>query len=182
MKLPTYLFAALTFALAASAYANCTDCQSWIFKPSNYTHDPHTGARVAQYVRKPPVEPLDDPRQVTSRYRRTRTNIRGADGSLDTHHQVQAWGNGRGGIDAEWERFHNAWQSSFLTGSAYGGGYGSPGYGSGFYGPGYPSYGFPGSGFPGYGAPGIGYPPGYGYGPGFGAPGHHPPRRHREFD
>jgi hypothetical protein len=153
---------------------------SWIFAPSTFTHDPTTGARVAQYMRKPPVEPLDDPRAVTSRYRRTRTNLRGADGSYETDYQVQSWGNGRGGIDAEWERFHDAWKESFLTGGYYNGpAYGGyPGYGGGYPGWGYGApgygYGFPGIGVPGYGGPGYGAPS---YGPpGYGVPGDgHPP-------
>ena len=118
---------------------------SWIFAQSTYSHDPTNGARVAQYERKPPVEPLEDERNITSRYRRTRTNLRGADGSYDTYYQVQAWGNGRGGLDAEWERFHDAWKESILSGgyyngSAYGpyrsGGYGGPGGGYGYGNPG----------------------------------------------
>ena len=92
---------------------------SWIFRRSTYTHDPETGARVAQYMRTPPVEPLDDERIVTSRYRRSRTNLRGTDGSIDTYYEVQAWGNGRGGIDAEWERFHDAWKESYLQNGFY---------------------------------------------------------------
>ncbi|MEX2306303.1 MAG: hypothetical protein WD738_01845 [Pirellulales bacterium] len=129
---------------------------SWIFRRGTYTHDPYSGARVAQYMRTPPVEPLDDERIVTSRYRRSRTNLRGADGSVDTYYEVQQWGNGRGGIDAEWERFHDAWKESFLSGGYYNQGPGNfaPwGYGGGYSGPG---YGFPGYGFPGYGFPGYG--------------------------
>jgi hypothetical protein len=128
---------------------------SWVFAPSTFTHDPATGARVAQYMRKPPIEPLPDQRAVTSRYRRTRTNLRGTAGSYETDYQVQAWGNGRGGIDAEWERFHDAWKESYLTGSYYQG----PGYGAGY--GGYPAYGggYPGYGGPGYGYPGNGFPP-----------------------
>ena len=136
---------------AVEAYV-ANDTPSWIFRRGTYTHDPYTGARVAQYMRTPPVEPLDDERIVTSRYRRSRTNLRGADGSVDTYYEVQQWGNGRGGIDAEWERFHDAWKESFLSGGYYnqGPGYGTPwGYGGGFA-PGY-GYGYPGHGFPGYG-------------------------------
>lgn len=136
---------------------------SWVFRRGTYTHDPYSGARVAQYMRTPPVEPLEDERAVTSRYRRSRTNLRGADGSVDTYYEVQAWGNGRGGIDAEWERFHDAWKESILSGGYYnqgpghggpwngGPGYGAPwGYGGGFGSPGY-GYGFPGNAYPGYG-------------------------------
>jgi hypothetical protein len=92
---------------------------SWVFRRSAYTHDPETGARVAQYQRIAPVEPLEDERNVTSRYRRIRTNLRGTDGSIDSTNEVQAWGNGRGGIDAEWERFHDAWKESYLQNGYY---------------------------------------------------------------
>jgi hypothetical protein len=132
---------------------------SWIFRRSTYSHDPYTGARVAQYMRTPPVEPLDDPRMVTSRYRRSRTNLRGAQGSNDTYYEVQTWGNGRGGIDAEWERFHDAWKESYLSGGSFNQGPGFVpqwGYGGGIPGGAYgPSYGFgaPGHGFPSYGGP-----------------------------
>jgi hypothetical protein len=131
---------------------------SWIFRRSNYTHDPETGARVAQYQRLPAIEPLDDERLVTSRYHRTRTNLRGTGGSQETYYEVQSWGNGRGGIDAEWERFHDAWKESYLQGGfynqgpGYGNGYpGQFGYGAPGYGNGYQGYGFPGNGFPGAG-------------------------------
>ena len=131
---------------------------SWIFRRSTYSHDPVTGARVAQYMRTPPVEPLEDERNVTSRYRRSRTNLRGADGSVDTYYEVQAWGNCRGGIDAEWERFHDAWKESYLQGGyynqspGYGGGYNGPGgYGNGYGGPGYGHGGYPGGGWGGPG-------------------------------
>jgi hypothetical protein len=114
-------------------------------------------------MRTPPVEALDDQRIVTSRYRRSRTNLRGTNGSFDTYYQVQAWGNGRGGIDAEWERFHNAWKESILSGGFYqspGGPWGpGRGFPSGGHGPAF-GYGFPGGGFPAYGAPGYGAPPG----------------------
>jgi hypothetical protein len=138
---------------------------SWIFRRSTYTHDPYTGARVAQYQRLPAIEPLEDERLVTSRYHRVQTNLRGTNGSSESYYDVQSWGNGRGGIDAEWERFHNAWKESYLQGGFYNqqgpgygngypgqfgnGGFGGPGYGG--YGYGYPSYGFPGNGFPGIG-------------------------------
>jgi hypothetical protein len=144
------------------------DEPSWIFRQSTFSHDPDSGARVAQYMRTPPVEPLEDERLVTSRYRRSRTQIRGTDGSVDTYYEVQAWGNGRGGIDAEWERFHDAWKESYLQGGyynqtpAHGGpwGGGGPGYGHG-----YPGYGWGG---PGYGGQ---FPPNWNGGGGHG--GHH---------
>jgi hypothetical protein len=146
---------------------------SWVFMRSRYTHDPDTGARVAQYAMKPPIEPLDDPRLVTSGYSRSRTVLRGPDGSVDTSYRVQSYGNGRGGLDAEWERFHDAWRGSTVAGGEYQAFlppfYGYPGYGGyGGYGGGYG----PGGRGPGYGGGYGGYQfqPGYGYGPGFGAP------------
>jgi len=160
---------------------------SWVFMRSRYTHDPATGGRVAQYSMKPPVEPLDDPRLVSSGYSRTRTVLRGADGSVDTIYRVQSYGNGRGGIDAEWERFHDAWRGSTVAGGEYNAfyppyyGYGYGGYGGPGYSHGYGSYGGPGHGNgngsghgPWHGgAPGHfnnGFGRGFGYGPGFGQP------------
>ena len=99
---------------------------------------------------------------VTSRYHRTRTNLRGIGGSVETYYDVQSWGNGRGGIDAEWERFHDAWKESFLQGGYYNQG---PGYGNGYPGQfGNGGYGGPGYGYPGYGFPGAGFPGGGFYG------------------
>jgi hypothetical protein len=142
----------------------CQPAPSWIFRPSTFTHDRETGARVAQYERIAPVEGLDDPRLYTSGYRRTRTTLRGADGSIDSTYQVQSWGNGRGGIDAEWERFHDAWRQSYISGGAYSG-YAAP-YGGGFYGQG--PYGYP---YQGYGYPGPwGYAPAIPYGGPHGLP------------
>ncbi|BBO35081.1 hypothetical protein [Lacipirellula parvula] len=162
---------------------------SWIFMPSRFTHDPATGARVAQYAMKPPIEPLGDPRQVTSGYSRNRIILRGGDGSVDTIYRVTSFGNGRGGMDAEWERFHDAWRGSTIAGGqsqmyipGYGGwfgggggyrgagGYGGGGYGGGGYGPGGGGgYGPGGGGVPPWAGPGgAGY--GYGYGPGYGVP------------
>ncbi|TWT77708.1 hypothetical protein Pla123a_15040 [Posidoniimonas polymericola] len=163
--LTTLAMATVHASVLATAAAGAS---SWVFQPSTYTHDPHTGARVAQYQRHDPVEPLDDPRLVTSRYHRSHTTLRGGNGSVDTTYEVQSYGNDRGGLDAQWERFHDAWRQSYLTGSyyraqpaPYGGGYG-PGYGGG-----YPGYGYPGYGG-GYGGPTGYYPPVYGppaYGP-----------------
>ncbi len=146
---------------------------SWIFRRAAYTHDPYTGARVAQYQRLPIVEPLDDERLVTSRYNRTQTNLPGARGSSSQYYETQAWGNGRGGIDAEWERFHSAWKESYLQGSYFNQG---PGFGNGFpnqwngnWGWGGGGWGWNGGGW-GWGGPGFGNP-WWGNSPGGGFPG-----------
>jgi len=143
--------------LAYAAPLPPPQADSWIFARARYTNDPETGARVAQYEGKPPVEPLPDQRAVSSGYARSRTVLRGADGSVDTYYRVQNYGNGRGGIDAEWERFHDAWRGSTIAGGNFYGGYPPYGYGYG----GYPGGGYPGGGYPGGGYPGGGYPGGY---------------------
>ena len=129
---------------------------------------------------KPAVEPLPDPRIVTSGYSRTRQVLRGADGTANTYYRVQSYGNGRGGLDAEWERVHDAWRGSTIAGGNF---FGFPGFGFGGF-PGY-GYGGPGYGGPGFGGPGYGnggvFPPGVGqpgfrfdprqrFGPGYGRP------------
>ncbi len=116
------LSASVVCLLAVASAASAQDCceqPRWIFDRSTFSHDPETGARVAQYEPIAPVEDLPDPRLVTSGYVRSRTNLRGRDGNIDSYYQVQSYGNGRGGLDAEWERFNDAWQQSFLTGSYF---------------------------------------------------------------
>jgi hypothetical protein len=180
------VFAAALLAIFFATRARAADCreayvvayagpyvpqpESWVFARGRYTHDPATGARVAQYEEIAPVEPLEDPRLVTSGYSRTRTVLRGADGSANTYYRVTSFGNGRGGLDAEWERFHDAWRGSTVAGGTFGGfagGYPGYGYGGGYgpYGGGY------GSGWGGRGQQGPGFQPpwdvtapSYGYG------------------
>jgi hypothetical protein len=185
------LFAAALVTVVLMSRAHACDCgyplayaapaqpqsDSWIFAPSRYSHDPDTGARVAQYTAKPPIEPLPDQRAISSGYSRTRTVLRGPDGNVSTYYQVQNYGNARGGMDAEWERFHDAWRGSTVAGGNFAaGGIGFQGNGfGGFPGGGHPGGGFPGGGFPGGGYPGGGHNGNYpgGYGPGFG-PGRFP--------
>lgn len=151
-----------TYVVAyAAPYVSQPD--SWVFAPGRYTHDPATGARVAQYEQVAPVEPLPDQRLVTSGYSRTRSVLRGADGSASTYYRVTSFGNGRGGMDAEWERFHDAWRGSTVSGGAFAGGFAPYG---GYYG-----YGPYGGGYPGHHGRGHAYPPpwdvtapNYGYG------------------
>jgi hypothetical protein len=169
-RLPLFLVVAVGVATAAALAATGAAAQeaSWIFDRSTYSHDPATGARVGQYARVPPVEALDDQRLVTSRYRYSRTNLRGMDGSWDYDYQVQSWGNDLGGIDAQWERFHDAWMGSYLSGGYYAQPYTHyrP-YGPWFYGghpAALPGYGY--GGYSGYRGPVYGWPaPGYGWPP-----------------
>lgn len=92
---------------------------SWVFRRSTYTNDPETGARVGQYARKDPVEPLDDQRLVTSSYRRMRSENRGRDGSMDTTYVVQGWGTGGGELGAQWQMFNDVWKEAILSGSFF---------------------------------------------------------------
>lgn len=111
---------ALVYAPAARAVVESPQpALSWTFKRSTFTNDPITGARVAQYSRKDPVEPLDDQRAVTSSYRRTRTVNNGRNGSIDTSYQVQAWGDGGGELGAQWQMFNDVWKEAILSGSFY---------------------------------------------------------------
>ncbi len=139
----------VTFVVAPATSAVVETPQpalSWVFKRSTFTNDPMTGARVAQYARKDPVEPLDDQRLVTSSYRRTRTVNNGRNGSIDTSYQVQAWGTGGGELGAQWQMFNDVWKEAILSGSFYNGtqaygpwghggpGQGGPGWGGGWQG------------------------------------------------
>ena len=176
-RIPTFVwrlvFAAALVAVFLATRSRASDCcgeyvlayaapyvpkaDSWIFAQGRYTHDPATGARVSQYDEIEPVEPLPDQRLVTSGYSRSRSVVRGADGSADTYYRVTSYGNGRGGLDAEWERFHDAWRGSTSAGGAYGGvapGYGGFGYGpyGGGFGGGYGGGGY-GGGYYGNGSP-----------------------------
>ena len=144
----------VSVAWSASSGAAVAGEPSWIFDRGTYTHDPHTGARVAQYARMPPIEGLADPRKVTSEYNYSRLNLRGMDGSLDTYYQVQAWGNVYG-LGAEWERFHDAWKESYIRGGYYDYTSYRP-YGPPFYG-GFPRFPGPNHRAPTYGIPGYGY-------------------------
>lgn len=113
---------------------------SWAFAPSAFTHDPRTGTRTTQYASPEPVEGLPDPRQTVSRYWRTRTNLRGADGSRDTIYEVRSFGNTLGGFDAQRERGFDAQLETLdalrpfrsnpylFFGGMQGFGYGTPGY------------------------------------------------------
>lgn len=144
------------------------DEPSWIFANARYSHSRVTGNRVAQFAPLPAVQALPEVSDITSGYARTRINLRGADGTSDTYYRVRNFAAAGGGIDAQWERFHDAWQGSYLQGGAtsfgpgYGGGHSGFGYGIPGGGPGYGPYG----GHPGYG-PGPWGGGGYGYGGGY---------------
>ena len=153
----------LVFATADVASAGESD---WIFLPGRYSHSPATGERVAQYAPPPALPPFPDSRGFASGFQRTRVNQRGPGGTGDTYYRVENWGNGQGGIDAEWERFNDVWQRSVVAGGYGGYGYGAaPNYGGPYASPWgpvpgypYPANGPPGYSYPAYGNPAYGYP------------------------
>jgi hypothetical protein len=175
----------------------------WLFAPAKYTHSPATGQRIAQYAQHEPVEGLPDYRDTLSRYWTTRTQLRGVDGALDSVYEVRSFGNGRGGLDAQWERGFDAWQRAaniagpFWAGAYWPGGIAAPGLD--YYNQGGPQVGGAGAAFPpGFGGHGPGpmmgpggmgpgggmhpgaAPPGMG-GPGMGGPGMGGPGWHGGF-
>lgn len=86
---------AFAAALAAVGLAAATPAQadSWIFRPSSYTHDPVTGERVTQYARPKTPYVRIDPTYEQSAYRHNRSTIRGG-ASADRLHIVETWGEG----------------------------------------------------------------------------------------
>lgn len=124
MRLPLMLAAGLVLSLAAFAVAaepaECeapgTNYSGWAFMPSRFSHDPYSGARVAQYAPLPSLPALPNATINASAYQRTRVNQVGADGSISTYYYTENWSNRPDRIDAEWERFNDVWQRSVLSG------------------------------------------------------------------
>jgi hypothetical protein len=103
-------------ALPCSAPAD----PAWIFRPSSYTHDPHTGQRVTQYAPKQPAYARVDPTYQQSGYRHDQAILRGADGSADRVHIVETWGAG------EAIRPYGEWEYPFRAGATPFGPWGNP--------------------------------------------------------
>jgi len=112
-----YLFVTTLFSIFAMPTAQAGD-SSWMFYPGRYSHNPATGDRVAQYAPDPLIEPLPDTRPISSGYRQSRSTIRGLDGSVTSYYRVDNWSGTPGRLDAEWERFGDEWQRSFLSGGS----------------------------------------------------------------
>lgn len=137
----------------------------WLFAPSDYTHNPQTGQRVAQFAPKPQVFVYENPLYTRGIYRHNRSSLQVAD-SIDNLHVVEQSGPP--------VRPYREWQFPFrpysvpydawgpqLAPFAFGaGGYGGGGFG-GYGGGGYG--GGPGMGGPGMGGPGMGGPKNYGF-------------------
>jgi hypothetical protein len=159
-RLSSCILLLLLVVSAATNSRSAAATNDWIFRQGYYSHSPTNGDRIAQYAPVPWVDALPDARPWMSGYHRSRVTQRGPGGTIDDYYRVENWSSGRGGLDAEWERFHQAWQGSFLSG----------GYGS-WSSPAYPYYGslypYPGGGAYGQGGwqPGYGPFPWYGNGP-----------------
>jgi len=112
---------ALVIAVSAVAPVCATPAQaeSWLFKPSTFSHHPMTGARVNQYAAKKPSYVRTDGTYLESGYRHMRFNIR-AGGSADRLHVVQTWGAG------EAIRPYGEWQFPFRAGATPYGPWGNP--------------------------------------------------------
>jgi hypothetical protein len=106
-------------AFAPAAVGRAAD--SWIFRPSHYTHDSETGERVSQYTRKQPAYVRVDPTYMQSGYRHSRSTLRGIGGSVDRRHVVETWGAG------ETIRPYGEWQYPFRAGATPYGPWGNAG-------------------------------------------------------
>jgi hypothetical protein len=139
---------------AAGQSCECAAAPSWIFRMSNYSHDPMTGERVNQFQPEKPAYAPYDPTYLQSGYRHNHTALPTGDGGWDHTHIVETWGLG------DQIRPYGEWQYPYRPGATpFGWGYpggpwGSP-YESGING-----Y-FPGQmpGYPGSTPYGGGYPP-----------------------
>ncbi len=107
-------------AMFASTEVTAEEVDSWIFRPSKYSHDPVSGQRVAQFA--PPITPIRriDSTYRESGYRHIRSSLRGPDGSADRTHIVQTWGAG------EAIRPYGEWQRPFRAGATPYGPWGNP--------------------------------------------------------
>jgi hypothetical protein len=115
-----WLAAGLVSAMVLSTMPRPAATESWIFRPSHYSHDPQTGERVSQYASEPPAYAPYDPNYLVSGYRHIRSSIRDGDGNFDHMHVVQTWGAG------EWIRPYGEWLFPFRAGATPYGPWGNP--------------------------------------------------------
>lgn len=111
-----HLVLASVWAAACTAQALA---DSWVFRPSYYSHDPATGQRVNQYhAEKAPYARID-PTYQQSMYRHVQTAL-SVGGSGDYQHWVETWGRG------EYLRPYEEWLYPFREGATPFGPWGNP--------------------------------------------------------
>jgi hypothetical protein len=110
---------ALAFTAADHTRGAAAAAESWLFRPSTFSHDPATGARVNQYAPNRPAYVRSDGTYMESGYRHVQFSLR-AGGSADRLHVVQTWGAG------EAIRPYGEWQFPFRAGATPYGPWGNP--------------------------------------------------------
>jgi hypothetical protein len=90
MRRHLVLAAAVTAALCGP---RTSQADSWIFRPSYYTHDLATGQRVAQFAPVVTPQVAIDPTYQRSGYSHSESTLRVGD-SADHTHIVETWGQG----------------------------------------------------------------------------------------
>jgi len=113
------LFSVLS-ALACLAAAESSEASgSWIFRPSEFSHDPAMNARTTRFAG--PVTPFfrGDPNYQQSAYRHNESSIR-VGRSSDHVHIVETWGAG------EWIRPYGEWLYPYRAGATPYGPWGNP--------------------------------------------------------
>jgi hypothetical protein len=149
MKRHLGLLAAIVLAGAAAAHA-----ESWVFRPSYFSHDPVSGQRVAQFAQPAPSYIRTGENYLQSGYSHNTITI-GSGNNAQHLHVVETWGQG------DKIRPYGEWLYPYRPGatpygpSPYGAGYGPGQFGPSPYGP--SPYGFGGNPY------GPAMPP-YGYG------------------
>lgn len=103
----------------AGTYAGPVLAESWIFRPSYYSHDRATGERVHQFQPEKAPYARIDPTYQQSAYRHVETAL-SVDGSGDYQHIVETWGRG------EYLRPYGEWMYPFREGATPFGPWGNP--------------------------------------------------------
>jgi len=113
--------ALLMAATVVFAAAHPGRADSWIFRPSTFSHDAASGRRVAQFQPEATAYYRFDPTYQESGYRHIRSALRGPDGSYDYQHIVQTWGLG------QLIRPYGEWEYPYRAGATPYGPWGNPG-------------------------------------------------------
>jgi hypothetical protein len=114
-----HLPAAIAAAAVALAFAGVARGDSWVFRPSTFSHDPLSGARVDQFAMEEPSYARADGTYLESGYRHMRLSI-SAGGTADRLHVVQTWGEG------ESIRPYGEWLYPYRAGATPYGPWGNP--------------------------------------------------------